>query len=75
MPTAGLWCWLPAMTVMVCWGLLVLAWLTGAIYNARRAPAVRERSVYPWPRLIGLAALLVFARVPLLIPRMRVARR
>ena len=50
MPTAGFWHWPPAITVTICWGLFELVWLAGAIYNSRRAPAVRERStsVSPW---------------------------
>jgi protein-S-isoprenylcysteine O-methyltransferase Ste14 len=63
MPISEVWRWLPAMTVWVCWGLFVLAWLAGAIYNARRAPAVRERSAAISPWLIGLAAVLVLAEL------------
>jgi protein-S-isoprenylcysteine O-methyltransferase Ste14 len=59
MPAAGLWHWLPAVTVTVCWGLFALVWLAGAIYNSRRAPAVRERSVSVSPWFIGPAAVLV----------------
>ncbi len=59
MPAAGLWHWLPAMTVTVCWALFALVWLAGAIYNSRRAPVVRERSVSVSPWFIGPAAVLV----------------
>jgi protein-S-isoprenylcysteine O-methyltransferase Ste14 len=44
-------------------GLFILTWLAGAIYNARRAPAVRERSAYTSPWLIGLAPVLVLAEL------------
>jgi protein-S-isoprenylcysteine O-methyltransferase Ste14 len=63
MPTAGVWRWLPALTVLMCWGLFVLVWLTGAIYNARRAPAVRERSPSISHWLIGLAAVLMLEQL------------
>ncbi|MGH3673513.1 MAG: methyltransferase family protein [Pseudonocardiaceae bacterium] len=63
MPTAGIWHWLPAMIVSVCWGLFALVWLAGAAYNARRAPAVRERSADVSTWLIGLAAVLVLVRL------------
>jgi protein-S-isoprenylcysteine O-methyltransferase Ste14 len=53
------WHWLPALTVTVCWALFALVWLAGAIYNSRRAPAVRERSVSVSPWFIGPAAVLV----------------
>ncbi len=59
MPAAGPWHWLPALTVSVCWALFALVWLAGAIYNSRRAPAVRERSVSVSPWFIGPAAVLV----------------
>jgi protein-S-isoprenylcysteine O-methyltransferase Ste14 len=63
MPTAGVWRWLPALTVLMCWGLFVLVWLAGAIYNARRAPAVRERSPSISHWLIGLAAVLTLEQL------------
>jgi protein-S-isoprenylcysteine O-methyltransferase Ste14 len=59
MPAAGFWHWLPAMTVTICWGLFGLVWLAGAIYNSRRAPAVRERSTSVSPWLIGPVVVLV----------------
>ncbi|MGH3550001.1 MAG: methyltransferase family protein [Pseudonocardiaceae bacterium] len=62
MPAAGFWHWLPALTVTVCWGLFALVWLAGAIYNARRAPAVRERSAIIPVWLIAWAAVLALGR-------------
>jgi protein-S-isoprenylcysteine O-methyltransferase Ste14 len=59
MPAAGFWHWLPAMTVTICWGLFGLVCLVGAIYNSRRAPAVRERSTSVSPWLIGPVLVLV----------------
>jgi protein-S-isoprenylcysteine O-methyltransferase Ste14 len=58
-PATGFWHWLPALTVTICWGLLVLVWLAGAIYNARWAPAVRERYVSVSPWFIGPLAVVV----------------
>jgi protein-S-isoprenylcysteine O-methyltransferase Ste14 len=58
MPAAGFWHWLPAMTVTICWGLFGLVWLVGAIYNFRRAPAVRARSTSVSPWLIGPVLVL-----------------
>jgi protein-S-isoprenylcysteine O-methyltransferase Ste14 len=51
------------MVVQVCWGLFTVAWLLGAIYNSRRAPAARERSVAVSPWLIGIAAVLVLTQL------------
>jgi protein-S-isoprenylcysteine O-methyltransferase Ste14 len=59
MPEPGFWHWLPGLTVSVCWGLFVVTWLAGAIYNLRRSPAVRERSAASSPWLVELAAVLV----------------
>jgi protein-S-isoprenylcysteine O-methyltransferase Ste14 len=63
MPAAGFWHWLPALTVTVCWGLFALVWLAGAIYNSRRAPAVRERTAAISPWFIGPAAVVVLGRL------------
>jgi protein-S-isoprenylcysteine O-methyltransferase Ste14 len=63
MPAAGFWHWLPALTVTVCWGLFALVWLAGALYNSRRAPAVRERSKAISPWFIGPAAVVVLGRL------------
>lgn len=63
MPAAGLWHWLPALTVTVCWGLFALVWLAGALYNSRRAPAVRERSKAISPWFIGPVAVVVLGRL------------
>lgn len=59
MPATGFWHWLPALTVTICWGLFALGWLTGAIYNARRAPAVQQRSASVSPWIIGPLAVVV----------------
>lgn len=57
MPTAVSWHRLPALIVLICWGLFALMWLVGAIYNSRRAPAVRERVVSVSPWLIGIVVV------------------
>ena len=62
MPEPAFWHWLPRLTVSVCWGLFVVTWLAGAIYNLRRSPAVRERSAASSPWLVGLAAVLVLTQ-------------
>ncbi len=62
MPEPGFWHWLFGLTVSVCWGLFVVTWLAGAIYNLRRAPAVRERSAAASPWLVGPAAVLVLTQ-------------
>jgi protein-S-isoprenylcysteine O-methyltransferase Ste14 len=50
---------LPLLVVGVCWAVLVVVWLAGAVYNARNAPAVRERQRLgpAWP--IGIAGYLL----------------
>lgn len=55
----GLWHEAPSVALTACWGLWGLAWLLGAVYNARCAPAVRERagSVRIWA--IGIVAYLL----------------
>ncbi|MGH3852376.1 MAG: methyltransferase family protein [Pseudonocardiaceae bacterium] len=63
MLSSGLWHWLPAITVTICWALFALVWLAGAIYNARRAPAVRERSSAAAQWLIGAVIFLVLDRI------------
>jgi protein-S-isoprenylcysteine O-methyltransferase Ste14 len=40
----------------VCWGAFAVVWVVGAIYNARRAPAVRTRRMGNLRWLIGAAA-------------------
>lgn len=59
MPNPGFWHWLAGLTVSVCWGLFIVTWLAGALYNLRRGPAVRERSPAVSPWLIGLVVVLV----------------
>ena len=54
-----------AVALGVCWGTFGLVWVTGAVYNARHAPATRRRSgpAYGW--IIGAGAVwLVFRAVP-----------
>jgi protein-S-isoprenylcysteine O-methyltransferase Ste14 len=42
--------------ISVCWGTFLLVWLVGALYNARRAPAVEMRTMGNVRWLIGAAA-------------------
>jgi protein-S-isoprenylcysteine O-methyltransferase Ste14 len=60
MPIGGFWHWLAVISLTLCWGLFVLAWVAGAVYNARRAPAVRQRgeSVPLWLAVLVVAVVL-----------------
>lgn len=60
MPAGWFWHWLPVISLTLCWGLFVLAWVIGAAYNARRAPAVRQRgeSVPLWLTVLIVAVVL-----------------
>jgi protein-S-isoprenylcysteine O-methyltransferase Ste14 len=40
----------------VCWGAFAIVWVVGALYNARRAPAVRKRTRGSVQVLVGAAA-------------------
>lgn len=40
----------------VCWGAFAIVWVVGALYNARRAPAVRKRTRGSVQLLVGAAA-------------------
>ncbi|HKS51002.1 MAG TPA: isoprenylcysteine carboxylmethyltransferase family protein [Pseudonocardiaceae bacterium] len=64
MPNPGWEHWLAACTVPVCWGLFIVVWLVGAIYNSRRAPAARQRSAIVSPWLIGTAAVVLIQLMP-----------
>lgn len=50
---------LPVLAVVLCWAALVVVWLVGAVYNARNAPAARERQRLGPAWLIGIAAYLL----------------
>lgn len=63
MPSLGPWHWLAAVSVAVCWGLFTVVWLVGAIYNARRAPAARQRSGAIPTSLVAIAAVLLLTRL------------
>ncbi|HEY6422765.1 MAG TPA: isoprenylcysteine carboxylmethyltransferase family protein [Pseudonocardiaceae bacterium] len=63
MPAVGLSHWLAPVIVTLCWGLFVVVWLAGAIYNTRRAPAVRERSAFAGEWIIGIVAVVLLDRV------------
>jgi protein-S-isoprenylcysteine O-methyltransferase Ste14 len=50
--------------VWVCWGVFVVVWVGGALYNVRRAPRVRRRSLRSSAWMLGaIAAWLVVRRV------------
>lgn len=58
------WFWISQVTIWVCWGAFLIAWLVGAVYNWRRAPAVRQRRPVPSGWLVIVPAVLVFRLVP-----------
>jgi len=56
---------LAAVSLVVCWGAVALAWLAGAIYYESRAPAERTRSWYLSPLWITtIIVVIVTAAVP-----------
>jgi protein-S-isoprenylcysteine O-methyltransferase Ste14 len=63
--SSSLWDTLSSVSIAVCWGLWGIVWTAGAVYNARRAPAVRRRSSRGYAWLLGvLAACLILRAVP-----------
>ena len=50
-----------------CWGIVVIVWLAGALYNVRHAPkepirANRGRSRWPRPTFLACSIILIFGR-------------
>jgi protein-S-isoprenylcysteine O-methyltransferase Ste14 len=64
----GEWRTLSTVAIGVCWGLFGLVWVAGAAYNARRAPAVRQRSTPAYAWLVGaigaVGAWVILRAVP-----------
>lgn len=52
---------LPALAVAICWAVLTVVWLIGAVYNARRGPAARERQRLGPAWLLGIAVYAVLS--------------
>ena len=50
---------LPTLAVGLCWAVVIVVWVAGAVYNARKAPAVRERQRRGPAWLLGIAAYVV----------------
>jgi len=51
--------------IIVCWGAFALVWIIGAVFNARRSPAVRTRTMGRLQLLIaGAVAWAVLLLVP-----------
>ena len=50
---------LPAVAAGLCWAVLIVVWLIGAVYNARKGPAVRERQRRGPAWLLGIVAYVV----------------
>ena len=56
---------LAVLGIAVCWGVVALAWLAGAIYYQSREPAERTRASYLSPLLITTVIMVVVsAAVP-----------
>jgi protein-S-isoprenylcysteine O-methyltransferase Ste14 len=54
---------LSTVVVAACWGAVVVVWIAGAIYNARRGPSVRERTRRDWFWLVTIVAVwLLYGR-------------
>lgn len=58
------WFWTAQVTIWVCWGAFLIAWLVGAIYNWFRAPAVRQRRLVPSGWMVAVPAVLLMRLVP-----------
>ena len=58
--TGSQWNQLAGTFAVVCWGIFVVVWVLGALYNARRAPAVRKRVGVGGRWSIGLAVFVVW---------------
>jgi protein-S-isoprenylcysteine O-methyltransferase Ste14 len=43
--SGSLWSVISAWVIALCWGLFGLVWVAGALYNVRRAPPARQRSM------------------------------
>jgi protein-S-isoprenylcysteine O-methyltransferase Ste14 len=56
------WVWLRTALLLGCWALFGVVWLVGALYNAYRAPAIRERGAWLSQWIVGIA-IVVAARV------------
>jgi protein-S-isoprenylcysteine O-methyltransferase Ste14 len=52
---------LPTLAVALCWAVLVVVWLVGAVYNARRGPRARERQRLGPTWLLGIAAYVLLS--------------
>lgn len=57
------WTRLATFTTAACWGIFLVVWIAGGIYNASRGPGVRTRTLGRAPVVIGVVAALIVARV------------
>ena len=63
--TDSAWQWLFGGALAACWGVFVIVWVAGAIYNHRHSPAVRERAGAGSTWLIaGIGIVLLLQVVP-----------
>ncbi len=60
------WSWstLSAWAIGLCWGLFAVVWVTGAVYNAMRAPATRQRSMASYWWILVLPLWLIGRELP-----------
>jgi len=62
--SSSTWHTVTNVALAACWGTFLVVWVVGAIYNARRSPAVRRRGLRsPWI-VAGVAIVVVFRLVP-----------
>jgi len=57
------WHTVAAIAFGVCWGTFLVVWIVGALYNARRGPAVRTRTMGNLRWVIGVAAVWAVLRL------------
>lgn len=57
-----------AVALSVCWGLVVVSWVAGALYNAARGPARRRRRVRRPVTVLVIVVIILAAAVAQLVP-------
>jgi protein-S-isoprenylcysteine O-methyltransferase Ste14 len=57
-----------AVALAACWGVVVVSWVTGALYNAARGPARRGRGFLRPRTVLVIVAVIVAVAVARLVP-------
>jgi protein-S-isoprenylcysteine O-methyltransferase Ste14 len=57
-----------AVALSVCWGLVVVSWVAGALYNAARGPARRRRRVRRPVTVLVIVVIILAVAVARLVP-------